>query len=163
MIFEATVDGRTIRVEVRGRDGRYTVVLDGRPLEVDARETGRHFLSLLVEGRSCEAGIEKRPGGYTIVLPDDVVAVDLAEAGSVSVGPVKRAAGPVRVVAPMPGKLVRVLVGAGEQVEAGQGLVVVEAMKMENELKAPRAGRVQDVPAREGQAVEAGALLVVVE
>src|SRR5262249_26007362 len=61
--------------------------------------------------------------------------------------------------APMPGKLVRVLVAAGDEVVAGQGLVVVEAMKMENELRAPRAGRVKELPAREGQAVEAGGLL----
>jgi biotin carboxyl carrier protein len=63
----------------------------------------------------------------------------------------------------MPGKLVRVLVTPGQAVEAGQGLVVVEAMKMENELRAPRAGRIKDVPAREGQTVDAGALLVVLE
>jgi len=161
MIFDATADGRTVRVEVRGREGRYTVLLDGRPLEVDARETERHFLSILVGGRSYDAGIEKRPGGYTVVLTDDVVAVDLVEAARVA--PARGISGPARIAAPMPGKLVRVLVSPGQDVRAGQGLVVVEAMKMENEIKAPRAGRVKDVPAREGQAVDAGTLLVVVE
>ena len=77
--------------------------------------------------------------------------------------PPARVSGPARIVAPMPGRLVRVLVSTGQDVQAGQGLVVVEAMKMENEIRAPRSGRVKDVPAREGQAVEAGALLVVVE
>jgi biotin carboxyl carrier protein len=161
MMFDATADGRTIRVEVHGQDGRYTVVLDGRPLEVDARETGRHFLSVLLGGRSYEAGIEKRPGGYTVVLTDDVVAVDIMDATRVA--PQPRVSGPARITAPMPGKLVRVLVSPGQDVQAGQGLVVVEAMKMENEIRTPRSGRVKDVPAREGQAVEAGALLVVVE
>jgi biotin carboxyl carrier protein len=160
MLFDATVDGRTVRVEVRGKDGRYTVVLDGKRLEVDAHETGAHFLSLILDGRSYEAGIEKRPSGYTIVLPDDVVAVDLAPAARGAAAPFKKAAGPARITAPMPGKLVRVLVERGQEVAAGQGLVVVEAMKMENELRAPRPGRVTDVPVREGQAVEAGALLV---
>jgi biotin carboxyl carrier protein len=163
MIFDATVDGQTIRVEVRGKDGRHTVVLDGQPLAVDARETGRHFLSLLIDGRSHEAGIEKRPGGYTVVLDDDVVVVDLAEAARGAAAPPKKAGGPARIVAPMPGKIVRVLVTAGQAVEAGQGLVVIEAMKMENELKAPRAGRIKDVPARDGQPVDAGAVLVVLE
>jgi acetyl/propionyl-CoA carboxylase alpha subunit len=163
MIFDATVDGQTIRVEVRGKDGRHTVVLDGQPLAVDARETGRHFLSLLIDGRSHEAGIEKRPGGYTVVLDDDVVVVDLAEATRGAASPAKKAGGRVRIVAPMPGKIVHVLVTPGQAVEAGQGLVVIEAMKMENELKAPRAGRVTDVPARDGQPVDAGALLVVLE
>jgi biotin carboxyl carrier protein len=63
----------------------------------------------------------------------------------------------------MPGKVVRVLVREGDEVEEGQGLVVVEAMKMENEIPAPRAGRVSAVKARPGLAVEAGATLVVVE
>jgi len=62
----------------------------------------------------------------------------------------------------MPGRVVRVIVPEGTPVEAGQGLVVVEAMKMENELRAPRQGRILQIAVREGQAVEAGALLVVV-
>ncbi|MGE0043955.1 MAG: acetyl-CoA carboxylase biotin carboxyl carrier protein subunit [Vicinamibacterales bacterium] len=71
--------------------------------------------------------------------------------------------GPQRVTAPMPGKVVRVLVAPGDEVTAKQGLVVVEAMKMENELKAARDGRVREVAVTEGQSVEAGAVLVVVE
>jgi biotin carboxyl carrier protein len=71
--------------------------------------------------------------------------------------------GPQRVTAPMPGKVVRVLVAAGDEVTAKQGLVVVEAMKMENELKAARDGRVCEVAVTEGQSVEAGTVLVVVE
>lgn len=163
VIFDATVDGRSLRVEVRGKDGRYTVLLDGRTMEVDLQETGSHFVSLLVGGRSYEAGLQKRPGGYTVVLSDDVVAVDLVEGVRGAAGPPPKSGGPARIKAPMPGKLVRVLVRKGEDVVAGQGLVVVEAMKMENELRAPKAGRIKDVPVREGQAVEAGALLVVLE
>jgi biotin carboxyl carrier protein len=63
----------------------------------------------------------------------------------------------------MPGKMVRILVESGQAVQADQGLVVMEAMKMENELRSPRAGRVREVHVREGQAVETGALLVVVD
>ncbi len=163
MIFDATVDGRTLRVEVRGKDGRYVVLLDGTPLEVDLQDTGSHFVSLLIGGKSYEAGLEKRPGGYTVVLSDDVVSVDLAEGARGTALSSRKMVGPARVTAPMPGKLVRVLVTPGQDVAAGEGLVVVEAMKMENELRAPKAGRVKDVPVEEGQAVEAGALLVVVE
>ena len=163
MIFDATVEGRTLRVEVRGKDGQYTVLLDGAALEVDLQETGSHFVSLLIGGKSYEAGLEKRAGGYTVVLTDDVVSVDLAEGAKGTALPPKKAGGPARITAPMPGKLVRVLVEPGQDVAAGEGLVVVEAMKMENELRAPKAGRVKDVPVKEGQAVEAGALLVVVE
>jgi len=164
MLFDATVDGHAIRVEVRGRDGRYVVTLDGRDLEVDHQETGAHFVSLLIGGKSYEAGLEKRPDGYNVVLAEDVLDLEFRRASRGALAaPRKAAAGPARIVAPMPGRLVRVLVERGQQVEAGAGLVVMEAMKMENELRSPRAGRIAELPVREGQAVETGALLVVVE
>ncbi len=163
MMFEAAVDGTTQQVEVRGKGGRYTVILDGRPLEVDLVETGGHFLSLLIGGRSYEVGLLPAPRGYTVVLDHEVLEVELQAAGRGAVPRGSAGAGPLRVTAPMPGKLVRLLVEAGQAVEAGQGLVVVEAMKMENELRAARAGRVKELLVREGQAVETGALLVVVE
>ncbi len=162
MIFDATVGDRTVRVEVRGGDGRYTVVLDGSPIEVDVVTAGPPFASLLVDGESHEVGVERRPEGYVVHFPGDAVNVDLAEAARGASPAVPRAHGPARLTAPMPGRVVRVLEAPGADVAAGQGLVVIEAMKMENELKSPRAGRVQEVAVREGQAVEAGALLAVV-
>ena len=71
--------------------------------------------------------------------------------------------GQINIVAPMPGRVVRVLVAPGDEVEARQGVVVVEAMKMENELRAPRAGRVRDVSVAPGTSVEAGRVLAVIE
>jgi biotin carboxyl carrier protein len=162
VIFDATVEGRTIRVEVRGGDGRYSLSLDASPLEVDFVPSGSHFASLLVDGDSHEVGIEKRPEGFVIQFPGDAVSVLLAEADRGGATPVRRAHGPARLTAPMPGRVVRVLEAPGADVVAGQGLVVIEAMKMENELVSPRAGRVLEVAVREGQAVEAGALLALV-
>ena len=162
MILDATVAGRTIRVEVRGGDGRYRLTLDGTPLEVDLAGEPRGLSSLLVGGESHEVGIEKRDGGYTIVFPGESFTVDLAAAARGTTAPARHAPGPARVVAPMPGRVVRVLAEPGADVVAGQGLFVIEAMKMENEIKAPRAGRLQELAVREGQAVEAGALLAVV-
>jgi pyruvate carboxylase subunit B len=72
-------------------------------------------------------------------------------------------AGPRSIVAPMPGRIVKVLVTVGERVEAHQGLVVVEAMKMENELRAPRAGTVAEVRVKDGMSVEAKAVLIILE
>jgi biotin carboxyl carrier protein len=165
VIYEATVRGRTVRAEVRGdgAQGRYTVLLDGRPIEVEVSEAGPHVLSLLRAGRADEAAVERRDGGYRVAVRGRVVEVGLVEAARGAAAPRRPAAGPSRVQAPMPGKIVRVLVAAGEDVTAGQGLVVMEAMKMENEIRAPRAGRVKDAPIREGQAVETGALLVLLE
>jgi biotin carboxyl carrier protein len=164
MIYDATVDGRSVRAEVRaGADGRYTVRLDGRPVEVDVRDAGPHAMSLIVDGRAYEVMIERREGGYRVVRRGQVLDVSLVEGTRGAVAPRRTVGGPARVQAPMPGKLVRVLVSAGQDVGAGQGLVVMEAMKMENEIRAPRAGRVKEAPVREGQAVETGALLVLLE
>jgi biotin carboxyl carrier protein len=162
MLFDAVVDGRNVRVEVRGRDGVYTVILDGEPISVDLHPTGRDGLSLLIEGRSHEVGLEKRPGGYRVVLADDSLEVDLADAARGASAAPKKPSGPARVTAPMPGKLVRVLVEVGQEVKAGDGLLVMEAMKMENELRAPRDGQVKELHVREQQAVEKGALLAVI-
>jgi biotin carboxyl carrier protein len=164
VIYTATVEGRDVRAEVRAGtgEGQYLVLVDGRALDVDLREAGPHVLSLIVEGRSHDAFLERRAGGYRVALRGRVVDVDLVE-GAAAAAPRIASGGPARVLAPMPGKLVRVLVTAGQEVGAGQGLVVMEAMKMENEIRAPRAGTVKDAPVREGQAVETGALLVLLE
>lgn len=164
LIYDAQVDGRTLRVEVRGKDACYTVSLGDRTLEVDYQETGRGFANLLIEGRSYDVGISREPGGYRVVLAEDDLLVELADAARGDAAARRSpASGPLRVTAPMPGKIVRVLVKAGDQLAAEQGLLVVEAMKMENELRAPRAGRVREICVRDGQAVETGGLLVVIE
>ena len=148
-------------MELREKDGRYALTLDGAPWDVDLVVTGNHFASLIVDGQSHEIGLEKRPDGYRVHFAEDTVAVVLAEAARGTTNRSSRPQGPIRLTAPMPGRIVRVLTETGRDVAAGEGLVVVEAMKMENELRAPRAGRVEDIVVREGQAVEAGALLVV--
>jgi biotin carboxyl carrier protein len=162
MRLSARVGDRTAEVEVRGRDGRYTVVVDGETLDVDVAETGPRFASLIVDGRSHEMGIERRPEGYRVHGRDGTVTVTLFEASSNDGLRRDRVSGPERLVAPMPGRVVRLLATEGQEVEVGEGLVVIEAMKMENELKALRKGRVSEVAVQEGQAVDAGALLVVV-
>ena len=163
MIFDAAARERTARLEVSGKDGLYRVTLDGRVLECDVREVDGTFLSLLVDGRSYEVALEGRGGRYTALVRGDVVPLELAEATRGMAAPRKGPSGPVNVMAPMPGRLVRILVTEGQEVRAGEGLVVVEAMKMENELRSPRAGRVARIHAQERQAVETGALLVTVE
>lgn len=163
MIFEAIVEGRKLRVEVAGRGPRYDVTVDGRRLVVDWHETGNGFVSLRVDGRAVELGLERRASGCVVVFPDDRLGVELNDTlrgGALQ----ERAAvtGPLRLKAPMPGKIVRVLTPPGTAVRAGQGLLVMEAMKMENEIRSPRAGLVQEIAVRDGQAVDTGALLAVV-
>jgi biotin carboxyl carrier protein len=162
VIFDATALGRTLRIEVLPRDGGYRVIVDGRPLAATVKECGRGFLSLLVDGCSYDVGLHRGEGAFTVVLDGRPIPVTVTE-GARGAAAVRPATGPVRVTAPMPGKIVRVQVAPGDEVQAQQGLLVMEAMKMENELKAPRAGRVREVSVREGQAVERGALLAVLE
>ena len=163
MRLSAEVAGRQVAVEVRRTaQGLYEVVLDGRRLSVDARPSAEHGLSLLVDGTSHDAAVERTPNGFRIHLAGTSVEVALREAVSAAMG-ASAGAGPARLKAPMPGRIVRVLVSPGSAVAAGDGLVIVEAMKMENELKAGRAGTVRVVHVREGQTVEGGALLVELE
>ncbi len=164
MIVDATAGGRTARVEVEGASGRYRVTVDGRVLTIDRLRLGPNERSLLVDGRSHDVTLARREEAYPVVMAGRALEIELADAvAGDAVVARTRAAGPVRLTAPMPGKLVRLLVAAGQEVAAGQGLLVMEAMKMENELKAPRAGRVRDLHVAERQAVETGALLLVLE
>ena len=162
MIFDATVAGRTFRVEVRAQDGRYSVSVDGSSLDLEIAGSDPHFASLLVGRESHEVGVERRPEGYTVLLPGETLLVELAEAARGAAPSVRRSHGPSRLNAPMPGRVVRVLAAVGDEVAPGAGVVVLEAMKMENEVRTPGGGRVLEMPVREGQAVEAGALLAVV-
>jgi acetyl/propionyl-CoA carboxylase alpha subunit len=161
MLFTAEVAGRTVRVEVHAEKGGYMVTLDGRRFDLDVCRTAPGFLSLLSGGRSYDVGLEKTSGGFMVRLCGVAVPVTLTEGAAIA--PARAAHGAARVVSPMPGKVVRVLVVPGQDVEAGRPLVVVEAMKMENELRAARAGKVVRVHARDGQAVDGGALLVELE
>jgi biotin carboxyl carrier protein len=160
--FEAEVDGQRVAVEVRGQAGRYEVTIGERHRLVDARATSAQTLSVLVDGESHDVGLERATDGFVVRLAGASLNVRLTEASAASPAP-PAATGPARIVAPMPGKIVRVLAAEGETVEAGSGLIVVEAMKMENELRAARRGRVHRIHVREGQAVEGGALLVELE
>jgi biotin carboxyl carrier protein len=120
--------------------------------------------SVLMEGRSYEARVEETANGLVVVLDGYRFEIEVRDPRrwtrqSGAMG----GRGIQQLSAPMPGKVVRVLVSAGETVEAGQGLLVVEAMKMQNEIKAPRAGRVLSVPAKESATVTAGEILVTME
>ena len=169
LAFEA---GGVVRsVQVRRDGGRLSVVIDGRNHPVDAVELEPGRWSLLVgpEGRSVEARVRSdRSGGWTVFLSrgSRAIRVEDARRARRPAGPSGARAGAnpgeARISAPMPGKVLRVLVAAGETVTARQAVAVVEAMKMENEVRSPRDGTVLEVFAREGASVEAGAPLLTI-
>ena len=163
MKYSVTVGARTFEVEVEGS----RVTVDGVALEADlAAVSGTPLYHLLLGGESWTVAAEPLEGGGRWVLGLVGERVDVAvedertrgiEAGTATGRRVSEG-GTVR--APMPGLVVRIEVAEGQEVDAGTGLVVVEAMKMENELRAPRPGKVQTVHVAVGQAVEKGASLV---
>jgi biotin carboxyl carrier protein len=183
MIFEVAVGDRIRNVTVIRKGSLFHVTLDGRTHVIDALRVTDSALSLLVPNgngslpvQSIDATFAHQParrslgeGGddFDVHLAGRSIAVQVRQAGAFGrqkkEGSGASGSGPQRVLAPMPGKIVRILVKAGEAVKAKQGLVVVEAMKMENELRAARDGRVRELSVGEGQSVDAGAVLLVVE
>lgn len=166
MRFDVEVADRahTLQIE-RTPDGRFQVWVDGDAFAVDVRLTDVGLSLVFEDGRSLEAAATPQSAGEWLVqLPhvDVEVVVDGQRHGRRGAGG-PSGAGAQRVNAPMPGRVVRVLVAVGDEVAHRQGLVVVEAMKMENELGAPKAGRVTEIAVVEGVSVEAGRLLIVIE
>jgi biotin carboxyl carrier protein len=170
--FEVEINGviRTIALERIGtaEAGRYKVTIDGAKTRiVDARPAGTGRLSILFpEEHAASYDVAIAPVSLTemhIHLPEGAVAAIVNGRRSRRRGPAEAGSGEQRIAAPMPGRVVKVLVAAGDEVGPRQPLVIVEAMKMENELSAKRGGRVKDVQVKEGMSVEAGRLLVIVE
>ena len=165
MTYEVMVDGKPHKVELARVDGRLECKLDGKPVEIDAQTTAYDVLSLLIGGRSYEIKRAIGPADTHMVVGLARYETEVRDPRSFRARKAAAgdATGPKKLVSPMPGKVVRVLVQKGQEVEAGQGLVVVEAMKMQNELKSPKKGVVQQVLAAEGAAVNAGEALAIVE
>jgi biotin carboxyl carrier protein len=161
--FEVNVAGRVRTVDARRDGAGWAITVDGRPVLVDMVRNGERW-SLLVGARSHDVAVERNgPVERTVHVDGGAIALSLSNGRARRGRPEGHAgSGAMRVVAPMPGRVVKLLVSTGEQVVARQGLVVVEAMKMENELRAPRAGTVTEVVVAAGTSVEAGTLLMVV-
>jgi glutaconyl-CoA/methylmalonyl-CoA decarboxylase subunit gamma len=159
------VESTTFVVEVEdGPAGGVVVRVDGQPVEVDARLPASGPGSLLLDGVSYLVDGGDGLGDTAVVVNGEVLRVqveDLAARRPGGAGARGSAAGQ-RLAAPMPGKVVAVLVTLGQTVERGAGLVVLEAMKMENEFRATGPGVVKEILVAPGQAVNAGDLLVVV-
>ena len=171
MTVEVEIDGRRREVELELATGGWQARVDDRVMLVDVEPTPAGW-SLLIgqnQGRtSYEVAVQERGLGIlTVRIGSQTIDVRVLDPraywrrgrGDSADG----RSGVRHVLAPMPGRVVKVLVKAGDRVAARQGLVVVEAMKMENELRAPGEATVRDVRVSEGASVEAGAILIVLE
>jgi biotin carboxyl carrier protein len=166
MKYEVRISGRTRIVEIERNAEGWQATLDGEAGAIaDVGETATHTFSVLLAGQSHEISVTSSPDGKLNLQSGrfefTAEVIDPRSWRGRRHGGVE-AEGRQQVVAPMPGKVIRVLVGAGEKVEAGQGLLVVEAMKMQNEIRSPKSGTVERVVVAEGQAVNAGEVLCIV-
>jgi len=142
---------------------RAAFTVEGRLVEADAIKISRGAYSILLGGLSLEVTVEEASNGLLVRTNGREFQVEIFDPRSWRRGRGVgiELEGRQQLVAPMPGKIVRVLVAAGQQVTAGEGLLVIEAMKMQNEIRSPKSGTVEKV-AREGQTVNAGEVLAVV-
>ena len=165
MHYDITIDGKSYRLELSRPDGRWQCRLDGREVQLDAVLTRPNVLSLLIGGKAYEIKREITPADMHLWVGSARYSAEVRDPRSLRSrkdGGAK-SHGPRKLVAPMPGKVVRVLAREKDEVEAGQGVVVVEAMKMQNEIKSPKKGVMQKMLATEGANVNAGDVLAIVE
>jgi biotin carboxyl carrier protein len=167
MKYDVVLDGVRHSIEfthTAEAPSRLTVTCDGRRFQADAAELSPGAYSVLLNGLSIDTRIEKAPRGLLVRAAHRVFVMEILDPRSWQ----RRSSGRIelegrqQVAAPMPGKVVRVLVCRGQRVEAGQGLLVVEAMKMQNEVCSPKSGTVEQLLAQQGQAVNAGEVLAVI-
>ena len=162
MKYEVRIFGKTHLVEFARHGDGWQARLDGESGIADVVEIAPDTLSVLLSGRSYEVCVTPSGGGQLQLQTDglefNAEVIDPRSWRGRRHGSAE-AEGRQQIVAPMPGKVVRLLVKAGDAVEAGQGLLVVEAMKMQNEIRSPKSGTVERVVVAEGQAVNAGEVL----
>src|SRR5918995_7475878 len=167
MAFIATLGDQTYTVEIEeiGK-ALYRVSVDGNEFLVDGKKTGRTNYSLIVDDRSFEIEVDHADDEYRVLVDGRSYRVNLVNERRMRVGgaqPGLELQGRQKISVPMPGKVIAVLVSEGDTVEKGLGLVIVEAMKMENEVRSPIAGEVKEIKVTPGETVEGGAVLLIVE
>jgi len=164
MTYEIAIDGKTYRLDLDQVEGCWSCRVDGREIEVDAVLARPNVLSLRIGNKAFEVKCERVGGDVHIWVGSRRFSAEVRDPRSLRsrIRAVDEH-GPKKLTAPMPGKVVRVLLSQGAEVEAGAGVLVVEAMKMQNEVKSPKKGTIQRILVAEGAAVNAGDVLAIVE
>jgi biotin carboxyl carrier protein len=164
MKIKVTIQGTERTVELAHPGGRPRWQIDGGDLEADAVEVSPGIYSVLVDGKSIEVRIERTGSQLRVVAngKEYLAAIEDPRELKKNRAGAAQIEGRQNVVAPMAGKIVRCLVQTGEEVQSGQGLLIVEAMKMQNEIRSPKAGKVEQLRVREGQTVNPGDIVVII-
>jgi biotin carboxyl carrier protein len=164
MKIEISLGGKNHQVELAKTGDRLRCTIDGATLEADAVQIAPGIYSILIDGESLEVRVEPDGAGLRPTVADREWRAEVRDPREWrrNRGSASEAEGRQQVTAPMPGKIVRVLAQAGDSVDAKQGLFVVEAMKMQNEIRSPKSGKVERVLVTEGQPVNAGETLAII-
>lgn len=164
MTYEIAIDGRSYRLDLSHAEGRWSCRVDGSEIEVDTVLARPNVLSVRLGNRAYEVKCERVGSDTHIWVGSRRFAAEVRDPRSLrSRAHAADDHGPKKLTAPMPGKVVRILLSQGTAVEAGAGVLVVEAMKMQNEVKSPKKGTIQKIMVSEGAAVNAGDVLAIVE
>lgn len=161
MRYSVSVHGKAFEVEVTAGASGWHCRLNGHDMPVDFATLSDGSASLLINGKSFDISRDSDGGIFVGTQRYEVTVVDPRSWQ----GRVRESShiGPQRLSASMPGKIVRILAREGDDIQAGQGIIVIEAMKMQNEIKSPRTGRLQKLMVREGANVNPGEVLAIVE
>lgn len=164
MKYLVTVGDHTFSIQVNQDD---QIMFDDEIVEVDFASVGEGDLySLLVNNESFEAMVEERDGVWYVLMRGDLYEVNVVDERTqllrARAGAIVPDTGEIAIKAPMPGLIVAVAVEVGQEVQAGDKIIILESMKMENELKAPRAGRIERINVQPRQSVEQHQVLVVI-
>ena len=164
MKLELRVGDRARNLEVERHGAQFQFRVDGRVVAADVRQIQPEVYSVLIDGQAFEARIECGASGLRVQIDGREFLIAIADPRQWrrDRNQIAAAEGHQQIVSSMPGKVVRVMVRVGDAVEAGQGLLVVEAMKMQNEIKSPKAGKIERIAVQEGQTVNAGEVLAAI-
>ncbi|MBI2840838.1 MAG: acetyl-CoA carboxylase biotin carboxyl carrier protein subunit [Acidobacteria bacterium] len=162
MKFDVQYKGRAIRLDITSEDSLYRLEYEGKKIGFRCERIDESCLSIMIGEKSYEAHVHAAPPAYGVQLQDLSYDFEVMEGGTGAAGVRRGGVGPHRITAPMPGKVVSVLRAPGDALKEGDGVVVIEAMKMQNELRTPRAGTLKEIRVAAGETVESGAVVAII-
>jgi Acetyl/propionyl-CoA carboxylase, alpha subunit len=166
MKYVVILNGKQYPIEIVRENHLYRLTINDKSFTVDSFRPAAQSISMLIEGKSYEVGLEKNGNIFTVYFSNDTIELELVDARKFQASDSVRSAGasgPLKIQAPMPGKIVKVAVQEMSTVQEGDSLLIMEAMKMQNELKAPKSGTVSKIHVREGEPVSISQVLMILE
>lgn len=166
MAYEVKIDDLVYRVEVEKDAGVYKVRLGDKVYSVDVAQPLPFSYSLIINGYSYTVDITPQGDQKDILVSGKTFRAEVYDEKKkplLSKKKLDHLEGEQKIISSMPGKVISVLTQAGQRVEKGSGVIIIQAMKMENEIKAPKDGEIKDIRVTEGQIIEVGQVLLVME